>query len=124
MATDSMPTTEHVRAQYARQENYDEFWEGDLFDTPDGQVSAGEFDAWLTAHDAEVREAGRREGAEKMREQAAKAADEHVCEDYDEACWAIICSAIRALPTETGLPNGSKPAADHLSVITGTGTPE
>lgn len=32
--------------------------------------------------------------------------------------------ASRALPTEAGLPNGSRPAADHLSVITGTGTPE
>lgn len=48
-------TTEHVREQFARQENYDEFYEGDLFNTPDGQVSAAEFDAWLAAHDALVR---------------------------------------------------------------------
>lgn len=51
---EEMPTTEHVRAQYARQENYDEFYEGDLYLTPDGQVSAREFDAWLADHDRAV----------------------------------------------------------------------
>lgn len=39
--------TEHVRAQYARHENYDPYFEGDLFLTPDGQISAAEFDRWL-----------------------------------------------------------------------------
>jgi hypothetical protein len=45
------PDTEHVRAQYARQENYDYYYEGDLYPTPDGQRSAELFNLWL----AEVR---------------------------------------------------------------------
>ena len=48
------PSTEHVRAQYARIENYDPYYEGDLYLTPDGQLSAEQFDRWLAQHDAEV----------------------------------------------------------------------
>ena len=97
------PTTEHVRAQYARQENYDEFYEGDLYATPDGQVSAADFDRWLAAHDAQVRE----EGATAMREAAADTASsfgmvskrnlEPYWEGHDDATDKIE-QAIRALP--------------------------
>lgn len=53
-------TTDHVRAQFARQENYTECYEGDLFLTPDGQCSAAEFDCWLAHVKAEtLREAAR-----------------------------------------------------------------
>ena len=52
--TKDTPTTEHVRAQYARMENYDPYYEGDLYLTPDGQLSAQKFDRWLAEHDAEV----------------------------------------------------------------------
>jgi hypothetical protein len=45
--SDYTPTTEHVRAQYARQENYDPYFEGDWYLTEDGQHSAEEFDRWL-----------------------------------------------------------------------------
>ncbi|WP_028245415.1 hypothetical protein [Pseudoclavibacter soli] len=47
-------TTEYVRAQFARQENYTECYEGDLFLTPDGQCSAAEFDCWLARVKAET----------------------------------------------------------------------
>jgi hypothetical protein len=52
--TDYIPTTEHVRAQYARQENYDDYFEGDIFLTPDGQISAAQFDRWLESVKAEA----------------------------------------------------------------------
>lgn len=65
--TGTTPTTAHVRAQYARQENYDSYYEGDLFDTPDGQVSAGEFDQWLAEHDAETKAVALEEAAEAYR---------------------------------------------------------
>jgi hypothetical protein len=48
------PDTEHVRAQYARQENYDEYYEGDLYPTPDGQLSAKLFNLWLAGVRAEA----------------------------------------------------------------------
>lgn len=63
MSDEYTPTTEHVRAQYARQENYDEFYEGDLYRTPGGQASAEAFDRWLTAE-------LRRAKAEVLREAA------------------------------------------------------
>jgi len=47
MTNEYTPTSEHIRQQYARQENYDEFYEGDVFFTPDGQASAAGFDRWL-----------------------------------------------------------------------------
>jgi hypothetical protein len=53
--TDYTPTTEHVRAQYARQENYDDYYKGDIFLTSDGQISAAQFDRWLESVKAEAR---------------------------------------------------------------------
>jgi hypothetical protein len=49
---ESTPDTEHVRAQYSRMENFDEYYEGDWYQTPDGQRSAELFNLWL----AEVKE--------------------------------------------------------------------
>jgi hypothetical protein len=47
MSDEYTPTVEYARAQYARQENYDYYYEGDLYLTPDGQLSASEFDRMI-----------------------------------------------------------------------------
>jgi Ca2+-binding EF-hand superfamily protein len=72
MGDENEAAIQHIRAQYARQENYDQFYEGDLFDTPDGQVSAAEFDRIMAAHDAELTEKVRREILEELQEQFAE----------------------------------------------------
>lgn len=118
------PTTEHVRAQYARQENYDEFYEGDLYATPDGQVSAADFDRWLAAHDAQVRE----EGAKAMREAAAVEAESSTnpagfghgsLNEGSRSQWYAhgkrdSAAAIRALPIPSTGTENETPAIDRL----------
>lgn len=70
--SDVTPTTEYVRAQYARIENYDPYYEGDLYLTPDGQLSAEQFDRWLAEHDAEVAKAERERIAKAVWEEKQK----------------------------------------------------
>lgn len=64
--SEDTPDTEHVRAQFARMENFDPYYEGDLYLTPDGQLSAQKFDRWLAKHDAAVGARARSELLERQ----------------------------------------------------------
>jgi hypothetical protein len=59
------PDTEHVRAQYARMENYEYNAPFDMYLTTEGQRSAELFNIWL----AEVRAEAFKEGADSVNNQ-------------------------------------------------------